>query len=341
MADPGTILQHDSFHGPLFIVGMPRSGTKLLRDLLCGHPLVRIPRIETEFFPMLARYVDARGGTLDSRDSFAQFYRWIRRLPYFLYQQELGRTIPEGTWFDSGGPRTAACLFEALVRWDVGAPFGSPVIWGDKSPSYVTQVAYLATHFPSARFVHIVRDARDQALSSQTVWGKDPLRAAQRWADDVRSGLEQGRSLGARHCWVRYEDLTGNAEGVIGQLCVFLGIGFVPSMLSLARPSENLGTTRGATTVVRGNTGMFRNGMDARTVVAIERIAGSLLRELGYEVENAGTPVRLSAASMRMRQAKDFMALVNRYRVQVGWRRALLFHLRYRHVTSAGSGERN
>lgn len=335
MADPVTILQDDRFHGPLFLVGMPRSGTKLLRDLLCGHPMVRIPRIETELFPLMVRYIGGHGGSLDSRETFSEFYRWVTRLPYFIYQRELGRTIEEETWFDTGGSRTAACLFEALVRWDVDAAPGSAVIWGDKSPSYVTRVAELAGHFSSSRFIHIVRDVRDQALSSHTVWGKDPLRAAQRWADDVRTGLEQGRSLGARHCWIRYEDLTENAEDVMRKMCVFLGIDFHPSMLSLTRPSENLGRARGVTAIVRGNTGMYRDRMDARTVVAIERIAGTLLRDLGYEVSNVRPPLRLSAASMRLRQARDFFALVSRYRMQVGWRRAIVFHLRYRQVTSA------
>ena len=47
--------------GPLFIIGMPRSGTKLLRGLLEQHPRVRVPTIETEFFPFLVRWVQQRG----------------------------------------------------------------------------------------------------------------------------------------------------------------------------------------------------------------------------------------------------------------------------------------
>ena len=44
-----------SWEGPLFIVGMPRSGTKLLRGLLNQHPRIRIPDFETEFAPFLVR----------------------------------------------------------------------------------------------------------------------------------------------------------------------------------------------------------------------------------------------------------------------------------------------
>ena len=40
--------QTEYFRGPLFIIGMPRSGTKLLRGLLNGHSRVAIPSCETE-----------------------------------------------------------------------------------------------------------------------------------------------------------------------------------------------------------------------------------------------------------------------------------------------------
>ena len=36
------------FAGPLFLVGMPRSGTKLLRSLLNAHPVIGIPEVEDQ-----------------------------------------------------------------------------------------------------------------------------------------------------------------------------------------------------------------------------------------------------------------------------------------------------
>src|SRR5262245_12693694 len=47
-----------SWEGPMFIVGMPRSGTKLLRGLLDQHPRIRILQTETEFLPFLSAWVD-------------------------------------------------------------------------------------------------------------------------------------------------------------------------------------------------------------------------------------------------------------------------------------------
>jgi hypothetical protein len=50
-----------TWSGPLFVVGMPRSGTKLLRGLLKQHSRVQMPDIETDFFPFLVRHVRDHG----------------------------------------------------------------------------------------------------------------------------------------------------------------------------------------------------------------------------------------------------------------------------------------
>ena len=44
-----------NLRGPLFIAGMPRSGTKLLRDLLNQHSEISIPEVETHFIPLFIK----------------------------------------------------------------------------------------------------------------------------------------------------------------------------------------------------------------------------------------------------------------------------------------------
>ncbi|MCK5099057.1 MAG: sulfotransferase, partial [Desulfobacteraceae bacterium] len=45
------MVKKTEFNGPLFIVGMPRSGTKLFRDLLNNHSKVGIPPNESHIIP--------------------------------------------------------------------------------------------------------------------------------------------------------------------------------------------------------------------------------------------------------------------------------------------------
>ena len=69
--------------------------------------------------------------------------------------------------------------------------------WGDKTPRYVESIPLLAKLWPEARFVHLVRDGRNVALSYADVpFGpKNVVKAAGLWASRVRMGLEAGRAL--------------------------------------------------------------------------------------------------------------------------------------------------
>src|SRR5688572_4391082 len=127
----------EAFTGPLFVVGMPRSGTKLLRELLMRHERICIPRTETEFFPELQAYVAHHGGDMSVRARFDRMYQWCQRFPYFRYAKRRGELIAADTWYAGCRGWGAAGIFEALVRHDVDAPFGSDRVWGDKSPSYI------------------------------------------------------------------------------------------------------------------------------------------------------------------------------------------------------------
>ncbi len=57
-------IQSQNVSGPLFIIGRPRSGTKLLRTLLNGHPKIAIPISETNFFPNM---MEAFGNKMSCR----------------------------------------------------------------------------------------------------------------------------------------------------------------------------------------------------------------------------------------------------------------------------------
>ena len=86
-------------------------------------------------------------------------------------------------------------VFEALIRHDSDArPDG---VWGDKSPNYRAHLPLLRQLWPEARFIHIIRDARDVCLSSHKAWKKAVLRNAQRWTDEVRACRRDGQALQA------------------------------------------------------------------------------------------------------------------------------------------------
>lgn len=318
---------------PLFVVGMPRSGTKLLRDLLNRHPSIAIPDVETEFLPVLARRT-ATCGDLSRLDVFRRFCRPLMRSSFFEYRREQGRPIDVQAWHRMCRTFDAAGVFEALIRIDTGAVYGSGRIWGDKSPSYIDDIELLAGLYPAARVLHIVRDVRDHCVSIHEAWGKDRLRAAQRWTDGVLAARRAGQPLGARYMELRYEDLLRDPEARLRQVCTFVGLEFVPRMTTLERPSENLGRASGSIRVESGNLGRFVKQMSPALCARIEAVAGAAMREFGYELSQPAQALRrLSRARLLLGQLLDAWYLTMSRRREVGLFGALAFRWRHYRTT--------
>lgn len=283
--------------GPLFIIGMPRSGTKLLRDMLNQHTRIVLPRVETEFLPYLVNLQHTLGD-LSVREKFSKFYKAIIRQPYFVYiMEEYGHIISEKEWYSHLREFTPGEIFEVLIRHDVNYANQPNAIWGDKSPGYIRHVKLIQSIYPSAKFVHIVRDVRDYCLSINRAWGKNMYRAAQRWVDDVGSVRTDAIACSAQMKEVRYEDLLANPVDVLKEICAFLGVEYENTMIALQRPTENLGDTRGKAHIISDNIDKYKVHMASNVKQAIETVAADVLRSYNYSVDVQATK-RLSKINM-------------------------------------------
>lgn len=321
---------------PLFIIGMPRSGTKLVRAILSEHPVIFIPDIETEFLPRWVRRWDTFGRLAD-RKMFQRFYDRQLSIPYFVYMRERNKLISADTWFEACTGFTVADVFEALLRHDSGAGAQHDRLWGDKSPSYINHIPLLRTLYPNALFVHVIRDVRDHCLSIKQAWGKSMVRAAQRWVDGVEKARNDAKNCPRDYLEVTYERLTGSPEAEITRICQFLGLSFEPGMLELSVAPENLGSARGTRHVVSGAAGRYRTEMSRRTLLRIETIAADALRGLEYPVSVTGSSRRVGGLQMAIHQLWDGFQLVRSAVRQRGLKDSVRFHLRYFLV----SGNRN
>ena len=321
------------YDGPLFLIGMPRSGTKLLRRLLKQHPRICIPVAETEFFPWLVVNIDSYGD-LSIRDHFLRFYKAVVRFPYFTYAREEGTLVSPERWYAACRGFDAAGVFEALIREEQQVAVGSDIIWGDKSPSYMTAIPLLHEHFPNARFIHIIRDARDYCLSMRDAWGKHMKRAAQRWTDSVRRARDDGRRIPGQYLEIRYEDLLRDTETVLRTVSDFLGIDFRETMLTLQKAPENLGNASGQSIIIKDNFGKFMTHMDVRTRRQIESIAGTMLVECGYQLSLPPQAIRrMSKRELLAAQLQDGWNRLLFERKRRDFGRALSFVLRYFQIT--------
>jgi hypothetical protein len=87
--------------------------------------------------------------------------------------------------------------------------------------------------FPTARYVHIVRDPRDVSRSAIRVgFVGNVWRGAQWWADvERRWDAFCAEIPPARRHEVRYEQLIGQPEDILRGICDFIGVPYSPEML--------------------------------------------------------------------------------------------------------------
>jgi hypothetical protein len=163
--------------------------------------------------------------------------------------------------------------------------------WADKTPGYVVTMPVLADLWPKAKFVHLIRDGRDVALSylDQPFGPRGVPDAAQLWLRRVSIGRRNGVALGTpRYFEIRYEDIVADPQARIAGLCDFLDLRFDPAMLDFHERSEavlpgKLDRWRGLFEPIQGGMRDWRTAMPEAMIRRFEAAAGPLLSDLGYE----------------------------------------------------------
>jgi Sulfotransferase family len=313
---------------PVIILGVSRSGTTLLKEILDNHPELAIPP-ESYFVTQLW----ARHGERPDPDKFAaDLGRLARIRDWGVTPGDVRARLPASPNF--------ADAIQAVYR--TYAEMRGKPRFGDKTPAYMQHLDVIARAFPSAVYVHLVRDGRDAGLSFVEMrrrprfnWARPRGLAAfaAQWGREVAGARRFGRELGAdRYLELRYEDLVADPESTLRALCAFLGLEFEAGMLAYhrtqgAQPLPD--HPRLAEPPAPGR--RWREEMSPADAERFEAIAGELIAELGYDraYPNPSWGARVLALLHRIGLAARIalwdvaLALV---------RRTPIWHLRQMHI---------
>jgi hypothetical protein len=266
--------------------------------ILDSHSQLAIPD-ESNFVPTIAKEYLGRQGVGFDRDAFIGSlfeHHSIRR--WHISEDDVRAAFEADPPEDVASAIRAA--FAAYARKDGKARYG------DKTPRYVLDLAFLADLFPEARFIHVIRDGRDVALSFLEVdFGPGTIaEAASFWRARVEAGRTAGRALGRdRYREIRYEDLLDDVRGSAVSLCEFIDLSFEERMLRyFERPEvEKASTTfwkyRRVALPPTKQLRDWRREMSSRDVEMFESIAGDVLESLGYERATSSVPRRVALAA--------------------------------------------
>lgn len=311
---------------PLFIVGCPRSGTKLLRELLNNHPDISLGQ-EGHYIPILVNQVGV-GADPSQPEVWRKLFGAFQQTSYYHLSAQEGRTLTEAAFIAALQERSAKRplswteVFETIFR--AYSPRQGARIWGDKSHGYVSHTPLLRHLFPTVRFIYIVRDPRDQALSVQRTWSRNPLRSAQGWYGVAREAERFGLLNGPDALTVRYEDLTADPGGELERVCTFLEVPFVETMATLTRPAEKERNGQLLENVTKQQA-KYRKAFSPEVVRRISEITLPYLSIYGYDTEGATQHRPLSRQQLRQMSYLDGLASL-RYHIK---EKGVLGGLRY------------
>lgn len=190
---------------PVFILGMYRSGSTLVEQILAGHPTIQAAG-ELELIPALAGQIPGYPESLATADE-ATLAAWRD-----FYLKGLAPIAREG----------------ALVT--------------DKRPDNFLHVGLIKTLFPNAKIVHTRRNRLDNLLSLYFLH-LDPgmayaldLDDAAHWYGQYERLMDHWKSLYPNDIFdVDYDELVESAEPLLKRLTGFLGLGWQDDLLDFTQ----------------------------------------------------------------------------------------------------------
>jgi len=223
----------DHISKPIFVVGSPRSGTSVLTWCLGHHPNI-FPIPESVWMGEFAVDVAVAHQIGSAREDYSNLSAME------IKDAELLSTIGESInklmlrhRRDLELRRQARMSYLRIdPSWLEAASMaaGPKARWVDGTPEYSFHIWGLLKLFPSARFIHLVRNVTDVVRSMVNFYRVIGIRlvgseqeAYQYWTRAVRACLEAESAYGPRVVYrLRYRDLINNPSSTMRALLEFL-----------------------------------------------------------------------------------------------------------------------
>jgi Flp pilus assembly protein TadD len=195
---------------PVFVVGLPRSGTTLVEQMLASHPV--IVGVGEQYFaePSWKRALAASGGSHDA-----------------LTAEVVGEAA---AWHLQ--------MLDNRVQRVAAKPHADRIV--DKLPDNYLLAGWLHLAFPNAAIIHCLRDPRDVALScwmtqfNDVQWNYDLEHIAHRIEQHRRLLRHWRATIGEHMTEIRYERLVANPETELRRALAAIGLDWHPDVLAFA-----------------------------------------------------------------------------------------------------------
>jgi len=200
---------------PVFVCGMPRSGTTLVEQILGGHPDI-----------FVAGEIAMLSGVIQRLNAWEQHLGSGQEYPECI--RDLGQ---------AQGHQIAVQILDDLRRYDANA---THIV--DKLPHNFENIGLLRLLFPNAPVIHVLREPRDVAVSNYFInyqakfggmgFAYDLSDIGQQLVDYQQLMRHWDATLVKPVLTLRYEDVVEDTEAAARKMLAYLDLDWSPTVLN-------------------------------------------------------------------------------------------------------------
>lgn len=286
----------------IFVIGYGRSGTTMMGHILGNHPDVHMFR-ELNFFEKLWDRNSEHTLTISEALDLAARLIGISKEGYGFIKdhtkyKEKGREIIEDIDEKTITPIKVYKTFLRRTTEEKGKSIPC-----EQTPGYVFYLDEILKIFPDAKIINMIRDPRDVLVSRKNMWRKYTMRETpiplhrkiRNWVHyhPISSSFLWKSAIIAAQPYVartqihqvKFEDLLMNPEEEINNVCDFIGISYLSTMLEIPVVGSSFRKEHPAEIGIdRTRTANWRNGgLNSAELYINQRISTDIMRKYDYE----------------------------------------------------------
>jgi len=285
---------------PIFITGVPRSGTTLMAQIINNHPDINCAYDSVNF--MRFWHDDKHESIQDTHDRIQK--RWGMSF-------DIEKVLEQ---------KTKAGIYDTMMK----SIFDSEKTWGEKTTMCWNAVPEFLEMFPNGRVIHMIRDPRDVLAS----WKKFTNAPGNDYLDIVfnclgsmqRAKLYSKRYPIENYMHVRFEDLVRHPEEMVRGMCYLFDIEYTDEMINPDKFTDKSGDKWTGNSMYKEfkeitpkAIGNYKDKLKEWEVFFAERYTNDMMSEYGYDISMIPSIGTMTKKNMEANKSELVKSGIERY----------------------------